>query len=275
MVDESEAATVAPVTTSSVKHAVKVKNTVGEDEPNEGNCNTADDPDAEKKLAALSAQTPLLIGAEIVHEAAAGAADVEDASSCALSEEGKKTLADCEKKITKGLATFVEVGFALAVILTNKLFRPLYKSWEEYLDKRWGFTKQRAHQYMQAAQGHHKLSTQIAGPRRLPDSERAMRELLKAPQDKVVDILDQLEGDGDMTAERIIAAREKIVEKKATTKIKKKPAIKTKKALNAVTLWSNYLASCEVNLLTKEEISSLLAAHKTATENFANLKIAA
>ncbi len=181
----------------------------------------------------------------------------------------------CESKITKGLATFVEVGIALSLILTNKLYKPQFKTWEEYLEHRWGFTKQRAHQYMQAAEGHQKLSTEIVGQRRLPDSERAMRELLKAPKEMIVDILDQLGGDGDLTAERIIEVREKVAPKKPTNKLKKKPAIKTARALKAVTLWTEYLGSCEIKLLTEDELASLRAAHKAASENYIHLNIGA
>jgi hypothetical protein len=216
-----------------------------------------------------------IIDVEVVNESKIDTPDEDEQPVTALSEEGKKMLEDCETKITKGLSTFVEVGVALALILINKLFKPLFKTWEEYLDARWGFTRQRAFQYMQAAQGYQTLSKQIAGQRKLPESERAMRELLKAPSDKVVDILDKLGTEGELTAERIIKVREEVAPKKAPKKAKKKPAIKIENALKAAGVWAAYLAACDLGALTEKQREALKEANKNASEKFNKLSIAA
>jgi|GEM_PF-3065370 len=279
LVDESEAATGATVTTSTVKHDATAKIKVPEDEQRNENGNPADSihvPEETEKLEENFADAAPIIDVEVVNDAEIDTADEDDDSHAAeLTEEGKKMLNDCETKITKGLSTFVEVGIALSLILINKLFLPLFKTWEDYLERRWGFTRQRAFQYMQAAEGHQKLSNQIAGQRKLPESERAMRELMKAPSDKLLDILDKLGGEGELTAERIIKVREEVAPKKASKKAKKKPAIKIANAMKAAGVWASYLEACDVTSLNDDQRKQLIDLNNKAVEKFNDLKLAA
>jgi hypothetical protein len=278
LVDESEAATGATVTTSTVKHDVTAKITVDEDESDEQNGNGDDSPqDAEvnEKLKAIFAEASPVPAAAIAVEPDVDHPVTENTTHAGLTDEQKKMLNECETQITKGISKFVAVGNALSIIRLNKLFSPEYNTWEAYLEGRWEFTRQRAFQYMQAAEGYQKLSTQIAGQRKLPTSERGMRELMKAPSEKVVDILNKLGDEEELTAERIIKVREEVMPKKTPAKVKKKPAIQIENALKAAGVWAAYLAACDLAALTDPQREALKEANKTAVEQFSKLSIAA
>ena len=61
------------------------------------------------------------------------------------------TLAECEKVVERGLATFVVVGEALARIRDGRLYRESHKTFEAYCDERWGMSRPRAYQFIAAA----------------------------------------------------------------------------------------------------------------------------
>ena len=60
-------------------------------------------------------------------------------------------LVELEQAVERGLQTFVEVGQALAEIRARKLYRASHDTFERYCRERWGFTRQRARQFMDAA----------------------------------------------------------------------------------------------------------------------------
>jgi hypothetical protein len=83
-------------------------------------------------------------------------------------------LARLEAVIEHGLQTFVEVGQALLKIRDGRLYRP-YPTFEEYCRERWGWSRQRSHQLIEAATVVGNLSTMVDIP--LPVTERQAREL--------------------------------------------------------------------------------------------------
>jgi phage N-6-adenine-methyltransferase len=76
-------------------------------------------------------------------------------------------LAECEAVIERGLATFVEVGQALARIRDDGLYRA-YGTFERYCAERWNLKRQRAYELMEAAETVSALSeiSDIAPPAR-------------------------------------------------------------------------------------------------------------
>lgn len=60
-------------------------------------------------------------------------------------------LVELEQAVDRGLQTFVEVGQALAEIRDCRLYRASYDTFERYCRERWGFTRQRARQFIDAA----------------------------------------------------------------------------------------------------------------------------
>lgn len=98
----------------------------------------------------------------------------------ALSIEEQHALAEREAVIEKGFTVFLEVGKALLDIRDQRLYRALYKTFEEYLQKRWDISRTRGYQIINSAKIAGELSTtvDIDGMK-----ERHARELNRFPQD--------------------------------------------------------------------------------------------
>ena len=68
--------------------------------------------------------------------------------------DSQPTLRDLERIIEEGealrKASYRETGKALHEIKSHGLFKETHRTWQDYLRKRWGFSRQRAHQLMQA-----------------------------------------------------------------------------------------------------------------------------
>jgi hypothetical protein len=62
-----------------------------------------------------------------------------------------RSLADLEKVIHEGELSYVEVGKALQEIRKGKMYKDKYNTFEEYCEKRWGYCRQTAYEYMDAA----------------------------------------------------------------------------------------------------------------------------
>lgn len=82
------------------------------------------------------------------------------------------SLADLEAIIERGLTTFVEVGLALMAIREGRLYRDTHVAFEDYCKERWGFSRQRAAQLIDAAE----VSSMLDTP---PDNARQATELAR------------------------------------------------------------------------------------------------
>ena len=58
---------------------------------------------------------------------------------------------ECEKVISRGWDTFLEVGRALATIRDKRLYRDAYENFEEYCRSKWEFSKTHANRLIEAA----------------------------------------------------------------------------------------------------------------------------
>src|SRR4051794_28216725 len=70
----------------------------------------------------------------------------------ALTSPDLDRLTTLERVIDRGVATFVEVGLALAEIRDRQLFRVTHPSFKAYVEDRWGFGQQWAYGNMYSAQ---------------------------------------------------------------------------------------------------------------------------
>src|SRR4051794_4998693 len=69
-----------------------------------------------------------------------------------LEEMGADELGHLENVIARGRQTFVEVGEALLAIRERRGYRAAgFATFEEYLRERWGWSRQRGYQLIQAA----------------------------------------------------------------------------------------------------------------------------
>lgn len=116
-------------------------------------------------------------------------------------QEGE-ALAELEQVIERGLTTFVDVGNALLTIRDERLYRADYATFEDYCEERWGLTRRRAYQLMDAAGA---VSTMVHTGLPAPENERQARELGRVPEDQRAEVWQQTidNTDGKPTAAAI------------------------------------------------------------------------
>jgi hypothetical protein len=88
-------------------------------------------------------------------------------------------LAALEAIIERSPKSFVDVGEALAEIRGERMYLDSSSSFEEYCQARWGFSRIRAHQLIDAAR---MASTMVSSHLAAPTNERQARELGKVPE---------------------------------------------------------------------------------------------
>jgi hypothetical protein len=103
---------------------------------------------------------------------------VESLSTEILTPKETVRLCELERVIQKGKDTFVEVGTALAEIRDSRMYRATFKTFDDYCQERWGFSRIRAHQMIDAAQTATVLTNVNMQP---PKSEAQARPLAKLP----------------------------------------------------------------------------------------------
>lgn len=94
-----------------------------------------------------------------------------------------RTLDECEAVIERGLATFVEVGDALAEVRDHRLYRSSHDTFEAYCSERWGLSRKRAYDLIGAAEVVGALSP--IGDTPMPANEgqaRALRPVKDEPE---------------------------------------------------------------------------------------------
>lgn len=89
-------------------------------------------------------------------------------------EKQRKELEQCEERIERGLD---DAYSALKSIFDNKLYKAEYKSFKDYCERRWGYSKSRAHQLIDHSRIVEKLKAD--GVEIIPTSEAQTRALVK------------------------------------------------------------------------------------------------
>lgn len=114
-----------------------------------------------------------------------------------------KRLIELEALIAKGKQTFVEVGLALTQIRDCRLYRSDFDTFEAYCKKRWGFSRQYAHQIISGVAAVKALPPNLST---MVDTERQARALSKVPPAKRAEVLEKAAASGSVTAKSIKAA---------------------------------------------------------------------
>jgi hypothetical protein len=107
-----------------------------------------------------------------------------------MSIRESQRLAELEKTIARGKKTFVEVGLALAEIRDLRLYKTEHASFREYCQQKWGWTKQRAYQLMDAAEVQRSTAVDLS-------TERAARELGKIPPPERAAVVQRITESGE------------------------------------------------------------------------------
>jgi hypothetical protein len=123
----------------------------------------------------------------------------------ALTTRGQRDLEALEGIVQRGLATFIEVGRALAEIRDRRLYRQSHGTFEEYCHEKWLLRRTRAYQLIDAAKVGEAMSTMVDTP---PTNERQARELaplLREDQQQAVEVWRELRDEygDDLTAKLI------------------------------------------------------------------------
>lgn len=92
-----------------------------------------------------------------------------------LDVDEREHLAECEIIIEAGLASFVEVGEALAQVRDSRLYRAEYGTFEDYCRERWGLSRKRSYDLMAASSTVKALSPNGDNP--IPENEGQARAL--------------------------------------------------------------------------------------------------
>lgn len=96
----------------------------------------------------------------------------------ALAETPRSALARCERIISAGMESFIEVGKALAEVRDSKLYEGKYKTFEDYCEQRWEFGRHCGYLLISAA----KVMESVDNCQHRPANEAQARELGKAPE---------------------------------------------------------------------------------------------
>jgi len=92
----------------------------------------------------------------------------------------RRTLAELEAVVDRGIKAWLEVGIALSEIRMDRLYRDGFETFEAYCQARFGFSRVRAHQLIEGAYVH-KLLTSVNTV--LPTHEKQIRPLHRLADD--------------------------------------------------------------------------------------------
>jgi hypothetical protein len=96
-----------------------------------------------------------------------------------ISLDESKRLIELEITVEAGRQTFIAVGTALAEIRDTRLYKADFATFDDYCNKRWGFSRTHAHRLIEAAS----VATGMLPTGNIPN-ERTARELAKVPAAK-------------------------------------------------------------------------------------------
>ncbi len=117
-----------------------------------------------------------------------------------LTDSEASTLAFCERRIAAGLESFRDACFALQQVRDGRLYRASHATFEDYCRVRWGWSRQRGYQLIEAAEVLASLPIECQP---VVDTERAARELAKVEPEQREAVVKQAAAAGPVTAKAI------------------------------------------------------------------------
>lgn len=124
-----------------------------------------------------------------------------------LQPTDSEQLAECERIIDDGFATFLRVGIALAKVRDAKLYRSDYATFEDYCDKRWHLSRTRAYELMSAAQ----ISEAVSEISDIPiATESHAKQLRGLDPTQAAEVVEKAAETGSVTAKSLAEAREEV-----------------------------------------------------------------
>ncbi len=128
----------------------------------------------------------------------------------------RNKLRKLESTIADGIASFIVVGEALKEIRDAKLYRESYKTFEKYVDEKWGMQKSQAYRLIDASVVSQNLSPIGDKNERVAEikTESQLRELKDVPVEAIEAVVNKaadIAGDERITASDIKQAREEVL----------------------------------------------------------------
>lgn len=118
-------------------------------------------------------------------------------------------LPELEKIIAAGLRHFLAVGRALSVIKEHELFKPEFRTFREYCEKRWGFKKSYAHHLLSSVAVVDELPAHLSA---IVANEGQARVLARySPEERVAVLRHVQEAGGPVTAARLNEAVNEVI----------------------------------------------------------------
>ena len=132
-----------------------------------------------------------------------------------LTKTESQRLKQLERSIESTKGAFVACGKALAEIRDSKLYRAEFPTFEEYCEKKHGWTRARAYQIMESSEIVSVLSNKKGQMSTVVDiSERAARELKDVPEKERAEVVKRAQKSGAVTSASIKKAAGEVVEPK-------------------------------------------------------------
>jgi hypothetical protein len=125
-----------------------------------------------------------------------------------------------EAIVAEGISSFVVVGEALKEIRDGKLYREAYKTFEKYVDEKWGMQRAHAYRLIEASDVKQILSPIGDKNKRVLEikTEGQLRELKDVPAESLESVVDKaaaIAGDDPITASDLKQARVEVLEQAA------------------------------------------------------------
>jgi len=117
-----------------------------------------------------------------------------------IATQTQTRLAELETVIERGQRTFVEVGKALAEIRDSRLYKEEFGTFEDYCREKWGWTRVRAYQLIDAAGVAESLPESV---KHVLQNDRQAGELSRVEPELRVEVLDRAAESGPVTAASI------------------------------------------------------------------------
>jgi len=130
---------------------------------------------------------------------------IEPANNKHLTPEEEKDLDRCENVIKRNKTSFRETCAAMDEIWTKELFRRDYKSFKEYCEKKWGFSRTYGYRLVNAHKTIEKVSTMVDTPNPITSGTQAA-EIAKVPEEQVAVVVKRAKekaGTNNMTSRHI------------------------------------------------------------------------
>lgn len=102
----------------------------------------------------------------------------------ALSAPEQDRLTECESRIERGIAVFLDVGNALLEIRDSRLYRQQFPTFEAYCRERWGMSRFYAHRLIDAAE----VGNNLLPIGNIPQTESQARPLTRLEPEVQVDV---------------------------------------------------------------------------------------